>query len=216
MDDSGSKALSSLRTVFHIVRLAEGLTFCQFLVSTTATRSWDEGSKNSNSQLRWGFHIYSFIRTNLMTSGRSLLWFTTKRLTFQEFLSKRSLQNIKCRSLQNTVGCKQRPRNWQKTHTGQSLQTPILFSYWLPTVTSESSNSTFICFESLLLFFSFRWMVVSRVFFMLSRSDSLAFGGRWNSTSGIKIWVYGFSVFRLHTSSWTLFASRILPWICRL
>ena len=29
-----------------------------------------------------------------MTSGRSLLWFTTKRLTFQELSSKRSLQNI--------------------------------------------------------------------------------------------------------------------------
>ena len=51
------------------------------------------GVDNSNSQLRWGFHIYSFIRTNLRTSGRSLLWFTTKRLTFQQFSSKRSLQN---------------------------------------------------------------------------------------------------------------------------
>ena len=32
-----------------------------------------------------------------------------------------------------TIGCTQRPRNWQKT--GQSLKTRILCSYWLPAVT---------------------------------------------------------------------------------
>ena len=107
---------------------------------------------NSNSQLRWGFNIYSFIRSNLRTSGRSLLWFTTKRLTFQELSSKRSLQ------LKHfTIECKQRPRNWQKTQrTGQLLKTPNLCSYWLPTVTR-----------------------------LQLRSDSLAFGGRWNSTSQV-------------------------------
>ena len=44
MDDSGSKALSSLRTVLDMDRLVERLTFCQFMASTKATRSWDEGS----------------------------------------------------------------------------------------------------------------------------------------------------------------------------
>ena len=40
VDDSGSKALRSLRTVFDIDRLVERLTFCQFMASTTAsTRS---------------------------------------------------------------------------------------------------------------------------------------------------------------------------------
>ena len=42
-------------------------------------------------------------------------------------------------------------------------------------------------------------MAASCVFLMLSRSDSLTFGGRWNSTSGIKIWINCWSVFRLRT-----------------
>ena len=33
---------------------------------------------------------------------------------------------------------------------------------------------------------------------MIGRFGLLAFGGRWNSTSAIKIWVNGFSVFWLH------------------
>ena len=54
-------------------------------------------ANNSNSQLRgelnWGFHVFSFIRTNLRTGGRSLLWLATKHLTFQEFSEQRSLQD---------------------------------------------------------------------------------------------------------------------------
>ena len=79
-----------------------------------------------------------------------------------------------------------------------------------------ASNSTFISFGSSVLFFSNNWLAASPVFLMLNRSDSLAFVVRWTSTSGIKIWSTCWSVFQLHTFSWTLFASKILAWICCL
>ena len=91
--------------------------------------------------------------------------------------------------------------NWSVTEHTHFVQ--LLITYRNK---SAASKSTFICFESSLLFFSTRLMVVSRVLLTLSRSDSLAFSGRWNFTSGIKVWVNGFSVFRLDTFSWTLFA----------
>ena len=81
---------------------------------------------------------------------------------------------------------------------------------------STASNSTFISFGSSVLFFSRNWRAASLVFLMLNWSDSLAFVVRWTSTSGIKIWITCWSVFQLHTVSWTLFASKILAWICCL
>ena len=45
-----------------------------------------------------------------------------------------------------TVGYKQRPRNWQKTHTGQSLKTLILCSHWLPTVTRVKLQTVHLFF----------------------------------------------------------------------
>ena len=81
---------------------------------------------------------------------------------------------------------------------------------------SAASNSTFISFGSSVLFFSSNWQAASRVFLMLNWSDSLAFVVRWTSTSGIKIWITCWRVFQLHTVSWTLFASKILAWICCL
>ena len=149
MDDSGGKALSWLRTVFDIVRPAEIDALPIF------------GVNNSNSQLRWGFNIYSFIRSNLKTSGRSLLWFTTKRLTFQELSSKRSLQNSEAfyhRVQTKTSELTENSTYWPITENTHFVQ--LLIAY--PNK-SAASNSTFICFESSLLLFSTRWMVVSRV-----------------------------------------------------
>ena len=143
------------------------------------------GVNNSNSQLRWGFNIYSFIRSNLRTSGRSLLWFTTKRSTFQKLSSKRSLQNSEAfyhRVQTKTSELTENSTYWPITKNTHFVQLSIAYRN-----KSATSNKTFICFESSLRFFSTRWIVVSRVFLMLSRSESLALGGRWNSTWGIKI-----------------------------
>ena len=149
MDDSGSKGLSSLRTVFDINRLAERLTFCQFLASTRATRSWDEGSIfNLSFALTWG-------------PGRSLLWYTTKRLTFQELSSKRSLRNSEAfyHRVQTKTSEVTENSNWPITENTHFVQ--LLIAY---RIKSAASKSTFIFLESSLLFFSTRWMVVSRVF----------------------------------------------------
>ena len=120
MDDSGSKALSSLRTVFDIDRFVERLTFCQFMASTTATRSWNEGSIFTLSlALIWGPVVA------LCSDSPPSAWL------FNNFHQSALYKIVK----HFTIGCKQRPRNWQKPHTGQSLKTPILCRCWLPAVT---------------------------------------------------------------------------------
>ena len=138
-------------------------------------------------------------------------------------LSKNFHQSVRCRRSVLpcfTIGCKQRSRNWQKTRTGQSLKTLSSCSYWFPSVTSQVQLQTVLLFlldrQYKLLFFSSNWRAASRVFLMLNRSDSLAFVVRWTSTSDIKIWITCWSVFQLHTVLWTLFASKILAWICSL
>ena len=122
MDDSGSKALSSLRTVFDIVRLAEIDVLPTFGVNNlTATRSWDEGS--------------------IFTLSFAVIWGPVVALYSgsppSAQLFKNCHQSALCKIVKLfTIGCKQRPRNWQKTqHTGQSLRTHILCSYRLPTAT---------------------------------------------------------------------------------
>ena len=115
-----------------------------------------------------------------------------------------------------TIGCRQRSRNWQKTPTGQSFTQVVQLLISFRNKSSAASNSTFISFGSSVLFFSRNWRAASRVFLMLNWSDSLAFVVRWTSTSGIKIWITCWSVFQLRTVSWTLFASKILAWICCL
>ena len=101
---------------------------------------------------------------------------------------------------------------WPIIENNQFLQLLIFFR----NKSSAASNSTFISFGSSVLFFSNNWLAACRVFLMLNRSDSLAFVVRWTSTSGIKIWITCWSVFQLHTLSWTLFTSKILAWICCL
>ena len=120
MDDSGSKAISSLRTVLDMDRLVERLTFCQFMASTKATRSWDEGSIFTLSfALIWGPVVA------LCSDSPPSAWL------FNNFHESALYKIVK----HFTIGCKQRPPNWQKSNTGQSLKTPILCRYCLPAVT---------------------------------------------------------------------------------
>ena len=169
-----------------MILAVEGSAHCeQSLISTALQRDWRLaifGFNKSNSQLRWGFHIYSFIRTCLRTSSRSLLWYTTKRLTFQELSSKRPLQNSGAfyHRVQTKTSELTENSNWPVTENTHFVQ--LLITYRNK---SAASKITFICFESSLHFFSTRWMEVSRVFLTISRSDSLPFSGRWNFTSGI-------------------------------
>ena len=178
MDNSGSKALSSLRTVVDIESLVKRLTFCQFMASTTATRSWNEGSIFTLSlALIWGPVVA------LCSDSPPSAWL------FNNFHESALYKIVK----HFTIGCKQRPPNWSLVNHWKH---PFCAGIVCCRNKSAASNSAFICFESSLLFFSTRWLVVSRVVLMLNHSDSLAFGGRWNSTSGIKIWANGFRVFR--------------------
>ena len=163
MDDSGSKALSSLRTVFDIDRLVERLTFRQSMASTTATRSWNEGS--------------------IFTLSFALIWGPVVALCSDSpsaWLFKNCHQSALYKVVKHfTIGCKKKTSElaetsyWPITENTHVVQ--LLIAYRNK---SAASNSTFICSESSLLFFSTRWMVVSRVVLMLNRSDSLAFGGR--------------------------------------
>ena len=122
--DSGSKALSQLPTILDIVRLTKRLKFCRFVTSTTATRSWDESSTEGSIfslsfALIWGPVVVPCSD-----------WPPSTKL-FKNFHN-----SALCRTMKRfNIGCKQRPQNWQKIRTGQSLKTPISCSYWLPLVT---------------------------------------------------------------------------------
>ena len=56
------------------------------------------------------------------------------------------------------------------------------------------------------------WMALSLDSLMLTRSDSFARFGLWNSTSSISHWICSFMAFRLHVFSLTLFSWAILSY----
>ena len=132
--------------------------------------------------MRVGLHNYYFNLTNLWTSDRSLIWFATKSLTFQEFSSKRSLQKKRFtlfyHRVQTTISELTENSYWPIIENTQFVQLSIFFRH----KSSAVSNSTFISFGSSVLFVSNNWLAASRVFLVLNRSDSLAFVVRWTST----------------------------------
>ena len=94
---SGSKALSSLRTVLDIDRLVERLMFCQFMASTTETRSWNKGSIFTLSfALIWGPVVA------LCSDSPPSAWL------FKNFHQSALYKRVK----HFTIRCKRRPRNW--------------------------------------------------------------------------------------------------------
>ena len=145
----------------------------------TANRSLDEGSIFTFSfALIWGPLVVLY-----SDSPPSAKLFKT----FHQYM-----QCALCRTVKHfTIG-------WKQKHLGidRKLVLQLLIAFRNK---SAASNNTFICSGSSVLFFSTRWIAASCVFLMLSLSDSSTFGGRWNSTSGIKIWINCLSVFRLHT-----------------
>ena len=107
------------------VRLAKRLKFCQFWASTTVTAEMRVPYLLSHSHLsedQWSF--FALIRHQALSFSRIVM----KALFAEQW------------SILPSAGCKQRPRNSQKTRTGRSLKTPISRSYWLPSVTREVAD----------------------------------------------------------------------------
>jgi len=107
---------SSLDLYLWLILAVKRTAYCEqslissgFPTSTTATRSWDEGS--------------------IFTLSFALIWWPVVVLCSDSppsaKLSKNFHESALCRTVKHfTIGCKQRRRNWQKTRTGQSLKTP--------------------------------------------------------------------------------------------